>query len=158
MSPITRFSQSLGEFIGAARALEVYLHDTQVEGSQACGIGLVDVIEADARAAKEAASCLMDTACGVDFIALRQGQNPATLAAENMLNSKVAVANVNVREQLSNAAASGSVPSTVYQLVGNEKLVFHAISMPFPTDVPQGHAEIRMRAYGLNFREVSHAS
>ena len=158
MSPITHFSQSLGEFIGAARALEVYLQDTQVEGTQACGIGLVDVIEADARAAKEAASCLMDTSCGVDFIAFRQVQNPAILAAENMLNSKVAVANANVREQLSNAAAPGSVPSTVYQLVGNEKLVFRAISMPLPTSVPQGHAEIRMRAYGLNFREVSHTS
>lgn len=159
MNPITDFSRTFGNTVGAGLAIAVYMNNAQISVNDALSSGLVDSAEADPQTARvQAAKVAARLNCRK---LVRHGLSDADtrfLATEDALNACVVRQNITLASHGSHPALHSKgvqpVQTGLYQLVGDQKLCFRAVPIEAPITIATGHALVQMSAYGLNFRYV----
>eukprot|EP00656_Telonema_subtile_P045087 TRINITY_DN51357_c0_g1_i1.p1 TRINITY_DN51357_c0_g1~~TRINITY_DN51357_c0_g1_i1.p1 ORF type:complete len:1060 (+),score=154.17 TRINITY_DN51357_c0_g1_i1:117-3296(+) len=156
MSPIAGFSQTFGRSLGQSLSQALYLEDQVVAGPQALAAGLVHLL---APTPDEALSTSLYLAQTEWCSKTQQRIGSDRVCLEAICNSKSILQNVyamNSPAAVTVAATQQSRDTEVYQLVGDETLSFRAIAAQRLPSIAPDECEVRMSAYGLNFREVLH--
>ena len=157
MNPITNFSRTLGQCAGTTTAHALHLEDTTISGMQACTLDIVQVLDADATAARRSAHSVGKHLMGI-LPQLRTTRDDVFLSTEDALNACVGRQNITLASHGPRHALHSKgrqpVQTGSYRLVGDQKLCFLAVPIEPPITIPTGHVLVQMSAYGLNFRYV----
>ena len=159
MNPITNFSRTFGNTVGAALAIAVYMNNVHISVKSALSSGLVDSAEADSQRAKVwAVSVAARLNCRKLVRHGLSDEDTHFLATEDALNGCVGLQNAALASHGSHhplhSKGSQPVQTGSYQLVGDQKLCFRAVPIEAPITIATGHVLVQMSAYGLNFRYV----
>ena len=90
MNPITNFSRTLGQCAGTTTAHALHLEDTTISGMQACTLDIVQVLDADATAARRGAHSVGKHLMGI-LPQLRTTRDDVFVSVENLMNATVAL-------------------------------------------------------------------
>ena len=156
MSPITNFSRTFGNTVGAALAIAVYMNNAHISVKSALSSGLVDSAEADSQRAKVwAVSVAARLNCRKLVRHGLSDEDTHFLATEDATcgRQNAALASRGSHRAL-HSNNSQPVQTGSYQLVGDQKLCFRAVPIEAPITIATGHVLVQMSAYGLNFRYV----